>query len=229
MLADLPEVLSRNQVLGLLSPHDLQTVLGFARRVAFDKGATVFHKGDPGDALYAILSGRVGISSSSGLGKQVFLNILDAGEVFGEIALLDGGQRTAQAMVMEPTVLLRIDRARFLPFLEDRPRLCLRLMELLCDRLRWTSDIIESVIFLDIPRRLAKRILLLADDHGCDAGGDVQVAVGLSQEDLANMLGATRESVNKVLRAFQQQGLVAYRRGVLRVLNREALQEVAAE
>ena len=229
MLADLPEVLSRNHVLGLLSSQDLQFVVGFARHVAFEKGDTVFYKGDPGDALYAILSGRVGISSSSGLGKQIFLNILEAGEVFGEIALLDGGQRTAQAMVMEPTMLLRIDRARFLVFLEDRPQLCLKLMELLCDRLRWTSDIIESVIFLDIPRRLAKRILLLADEHGRDAGVGVQVAVGLSQEDLANMLGATRESVNKVLRAFQQQGLIDYRRGVLRVLNREALQGVAEE
>ncbi len=224
----MPEALSRNEVLGLLGPDDLQEVLGFARRVALAKGDTVFHKGDPGDALYAVLSGRVGISSSSGLGKEVFLNIMEPGEVFGEIALLDGGARTAQAMVMEPAVLLRIDRSRFLPFLERRPTLCLRLMKLLCDRLRWTSDMIESVIFLDIPRRLAKRILVLADEHGREAADGVQVDVGLSQEDLANMLGATRESVNKVLRVFQQQGFIAYSRGALRVLNREALQGMAA-
>ncbi len=223
------EALSRNEVLGLLSAADLDEVLSFARRLRLDRGDTVFHKGDPGDALYAILAGRVGISASSGLGKQVFLNILEPGEVFGEIALLDGGVRTAEATVMEASVLLRIDRARFLPFLEQRPGLCLKLMELLCARLRWTSDMIESIVFLDIPRRLAKRLLILADEHGRDVGHDVHLDVGLSQEDLANMLGATRESVNKVLRAFQQQGLIAYGRGELRILNRLALQEVAAE
>ncbi len=223
------EALSRNEVLGLLDKPDLDEVLRFARRVAFDRGQTVFHKGDPGDALYAILAGRVGINASSGLGKQVFLNIMEAGEVFGEIALLDGGVRTAQAVAMEPAILLRIDRKRFLPLLEARPKLCLKLMELLCGRLRWTSDIIESIIFLDIPHRLAKRLLILAAEHGRDTGQDLQVEIGLSQEDLANMLGATRESVNKVLRAFQQQGLIAYGRGQLRILNRQALQEVAAE
>ncbi len=223
------EALSRNEVLGLLSAADLDEVLRFARRSKLGRGHVIFHKGDPGDALYAILEGRVGISASSGLGKQVFLNILEPGEVFGEIALLDGGLRTAEATVMEAAVLLRIDRARFLPFLEQRPRLCLKLMELLCSRLRWTSDIIESIVFLDIPRRLAKRLLILADEHGRHMGHDVQVDVGLSQEDLANMLGATRESVNKVLRAFQQQGLIAYGRGRLRILNSQALQEVATE
>ena len=198
MIVDLVgvEALSRNEVLGLLCAADLDEVLCFGRRMKLDSGHVVFHKGDSGDALYAILAGRVGISASSGLGKQVFLNILEPGEVFGEIALLDGGLRTAEATVMEHAVLLRIDRARFLPFLEQRPRLCLKLMKLLCSRLRWTSDIIESIVFLDIPRRLAKRLLILAEEHGRNMGRDVQVDVGLSQEDLANMLGATRESVN---------------------------------
>jgi CRP-like cAMP-binding protein len=213
MLADVKaahiDLLSKNQLLSRLEPHELEELLSLAAIEHFGADDVIFHKGDPGDRLYAILSGRVGINTVSRDGKEIILNILDPGEVFGEIAVLDGKRRTAGALAMEPTKLVRIGRAEFLPFLERHPRLSLRLIEVLCERLRWTSNIIEDTIFLDIPRRLAKRLLTLIKRHGQPVENGVKIDMILSQEDLAHMLGATRESVNKGHRALEERGVIS--------------------
>ncbi|MFQ5973897.1 MAG: Crp/Fnr family transcriptional regulator [Alphaproteobacteria bacterium] len=211
--------LAENHLLSQLQPEELEEVRQFSRVVAFDRDEVIFSKGDDGDSLFVILDGRIGIRTVSESGKQLFLNILEQGEVLGEIGLLDGRERTAGAMAMEPSRLLKIDRTDFIPFLERHPKLGLRLMSVLCERLRWTSEIIESTIFLDIPRRLAKRLLALAEDHGGPEDKGTKVSIGLSQEDLANMLGATRESVNKVLRSLQRQGVIRYDRDNIVILD----------
>ncbi len=203
--------------------EELLTLAGVEHFAAQDM---IFNKGDPGDRLYAILSGRVGISTISREGQEIFLNILDAGEVFGEIALLDGRERTAGAVALQPTELLKIAREDFLPFLERHPRLCIRLMSVLCDRLRWTSDIIEDTIFLDIPRRLAKRLSTLAERHGEPVEAGMRLRVKLSQEDLGHMLGATRESVNKGLRALQHSGVISYEGGYINIKDLDALERL---
>ena len=213
MLADVESahfnILSKNQLLSRLAPHEMEELLSLATIEQFGADDVIFHKGDPGDRLYAILSGRVGINTISREGKEMTLNILDPGEVFGEIAVLDGKRRTAGAVAMQPTNLVRIGRAEFLPFLERHPTFCLRVIEVLCERLRWTSDIIEDAIFLDIPRRLAKRLLTLIERHGQPVERGVKIDMRLSQEDLANMLGATRESVNKGKRALENGGVIS--------------------
>ena len=152
-------------------------------------------------------------------GQEIFLNILEAGDILGEIAMLDGRRRTAGASVMQPADLLRINRTEFMPFLERHPKLCIRLMGLLCQRLRWTSEIIESTIFLDIPRRLAKRLLSLIDEYGRPDNGAVKLDIKLYQEDLADMLGATRESVSKAVGALEEKGAIAYKRGAITILD----------
>jgi CRP-like cAMP-binding protein len=130
---------------------------------------------------------------------------------------------------MQPTELLKIGRGEFLPFLERHPRLCIRLMAVLCERLRWTSDIIEDTIFLDIPRRLAKRLLTLAERHGESADGGVKIRIKLSQEALAQMLGATRESVNKGVKALQECGAISYESGYMVVQDLDLLRDLVGE
>lgn len=221
-------ILSKNRLLSQLDPHDMELLIGFSRVVRFGPEELIFNKGDPGDSLYAILKGRVGIKTVSEEGKEIFLNILEAGDVFGEIAFLDGRERTAGAVAMQPTELLRVGRAEFMPFLEEQPKLCLRLMNVLCERLRWTSDIIESTIFFDIPHRLAKRLLTLVKDYGRETDVGIRLNIKLSQEDLANMLGVTRESVNKGIRSLQKDGTIIYDEGYIIILDISFLESLVA-
>jgi CRP-like cAMP-binding protein len=220
------DLLSKNQLLSRLAPHELRELLSLATIERLRADDAVFHKGDPGDRLYAILSGRVRINTVSRDGKEILLNILEPGEVFGEIAVLDGKMRTAGARAMVPTELVRIGRAEFLPFLERHPRLCLRLIEVLCERLRWTSDIIEDTIFLDIQRRLSKRLLTLIERQGRPVETGVKIDMKLSQEDLANMLGVTRESVNKGLRALEERDIISRQGRYIVVHDIEALKKL---
>ena len=193
----------------------------------FDPDETIFSKGDPGDSFCAILSGRVAISTVSEDGREVLLNILDSGQVFGEIAVLDGKDRTASATAMQKTELLTVGRREFIPFLERHPNLCIRLMTVLCERIRWTSDIIEDTLFLDIPHRLAKRLLILADGYGIETENGLRLGIRLSQEDLGHMLGVTRESINKGLRALQEQGVIRYDQGHLVIPELARLRRIA--
>ena len=222
-------ILSKNRLLGQLAAHELEELLAAAQVEAFEPQQTIFSKGDPGRCLYAVLVGRVVINTISSDGQEILLNILDAGEIFGEIAVLDGGVRTAGAVAIEPTKLLRIDRHVFVPFLERHPKLCIRVMEVLCERLRRTSDVIEDTIFLEIPRRLAKKLLDLAVHFGKAGQEGVQIDIKLSQEDLGSMLGVTRESVNKGLKKLQALGIISYDRGQLVICNIERLRSLGSE
>ncbi|OYQ37433.1 Crp/Fnr family transcriptional regulator [Niveispirillum lacus] len=205
----------------------MQAVLDFAkvrRAVAEER---IFAKGDPGDSLYVILRGRVAVQTESQDAKVMLLNIMDTGAVFGEIAMLDGGERTATVVAQEPTELLRIDRRDFMPFLEQRADLCIRLMSVLCERVRWTSSIIEDTVFLNVTRRLAKRILMLAQNYGRQTDTGTRIAAFVSQEDLANMLGVSREIVNKTLKSFQASGAIIYRNGYIVVQDEGFLDKIS--
>lgn len=209
------EFLRRNSVFSVLDPAELEAVLEFSRTVRFQADERVFAKGDPGDCLYVILRGRMGVVTESTDAKVMLLNILDAGEMFGEIAMLDGGERTATVVAQEPSELLRVDRRDFMPFLEARSSLCIRLMGVLCARVRWTSGIIEDTVFLNVTRRLAKRITMLAQSFGRATPSGTRIGTFISQEDLANMLGVSREIVNKTMKSFQASGAISYRNGYM--------------
>ncbi|MFV3129455.1 Crp/Fnr family transcriptional regulator [Niveispirillum sp. KHB5.9] len=222
-----PGLLRRNSLFGILDEAEMEAVLGFAklRRAAGEE--RIFAKGDPGDSLYVILRGRVAVQTESQDAKVMLLNILDTGAVFGEIAMLDGGERTATIVAQEPTDLLRIDRRDFLPFLSQRADLCIRLMGVLCERVRWTSAIIEDTVFLNVTRRLAKRILMLAQNYGRQTDTGVRIATFVSQEDLANMLGVSREIVNKTLKSFQASGAITYRNGYIVLQDESFLDQIS--
>lgn len=203
--------------------------LGLTTRLG--AGQLLFRKGEEGNALFGVLEGKVRISTSSPNGREVIISVMEAGDVFGEIALLDGLPRTADARTLEPCALLKIQRRDFRPLLEREPKLCIHLLELLCERLRWTTELIEDATFLGLPARLAKRLLNLAIAFGEpeEEGEGVRIALRLSQNDLGRMLGTSRESVNKHLQDWTKKGWIALGRNRISVLDRQALQSVLDE
>ena len=140
------------------------------------------------------------------------------------IALLDGKERTADATAMEACELLILERRDFVPFLEKHPDICLRLIAVLCERLRRTTEQVEDVLFLDLQARLAKTLLHLVDAHGRPVSNGVALGAKLSQRDLANMIGASRESVNRQLSLWEEEGLISRDRGAITILDSAALQ-----
>jgi CRP-like cAMP-binding protein len=212
-----------------LPESDLDRLGQLAVTRTYQSGEPVFLKGDQGSAMMAVLSGRVRICSYSADGREVVLNVINPGEVFGEIALIDGGERTADAFAMEATDLLILSRRDFLPYLEKNPQLCVQLLEVICRRLRSTSEQLEDLNFLDVRSRLAKRLLFLANRHGEVSEQGIRINVRLSQHMLASMIGTSREAVNKQLRAWEGKGLIDVRRGSITILDREGLEKVINE
>jgi CRP-like cAMP-binding protein len=225
--ADPRALLAQHFVLAQLTPAELDRVVAMAGERQFANGKVIFQKGDPGTSLMAVLSGRVRISAFSEDGKEIILNIIEPGQVFGEIALLDGKERTADAIAMGPTTLLVLDRREFIPFLERNPKIAIRLLEVLCERVRRTSEMVESVAFLDFGARLARLLLRLADTHGEETDDGVRIGLKLSQTDLGNLIASTRESVNRQLNAWSEEGVVALERGLITILDRDALEDLA--
>lgn len=187
------------------------------------RGKTIFRRASPGTAMMAVLRGSVKICTVSRNGKEAVLNVIGPGQVFGEIAVLDGGPRTADAVALVESDILVLDRRDFMPVVRAHPELAQRLLEVLCGRLRKTSEQLEDAFFLDMPGRMAKA--LLAAQTGESAGGVMQVH--LTQRELGEMIGTARESVNKLLHTWQSQGIVALRRGSIAIRKPEALKQLA--
>lgn len=226
---DVRGILGHHFMLKHLPPAELDRLAQLASTRIYKSGEPVFLKGDPGTAMMAVLSGRVRICSYSSEGREVVLNVISPGEVFGEIALIDGGERTADAFAMEPTELLVLNRRDFLPFLERNPEVCVRLLEVMCRRLRWTSEQLEDVNFLDLRSRLAKRLLYLSDHHSETSVDEKTVGVRISQHLLASMIGTSREAVNKQLRSWEENGVIDVRRGWITILDRTRLERVVED
>jgi CRP/FNR family cyclic AMP-dependent transcriptional regulator len=208
-------LLGANPFFSALGSDAVEAIAGLCVTRSVGYGETLFLKGDDGDALYAVRRGRIRIGSGSEGGRRVTLNILGAGDVFGEIALLDGRPRTADASALDDCDLFVVHRRDFLRLLGERADLAVRIVELLCGRLRWLSDRVEEATLLPVEARLARRLVMLAEDFG----DDVQV----SQEELASFVGAARETVNRQLQAWRGAGLVEVGRSRVRILDTHRL------
>jgi CRP/FNR family transcriptional regulator, cyclic AMP receptor protein len=218
-------ILERNRLFRGLSAATIQQIAALAIRRVYPDGAIVFAQGDPGDALYGVVTGRIRISASTPGGKEMFLNIMEPGDTFGEIALLDGNPRTATASATAPAELLIILRAQFLALLQREPTLTIHLLQLLCQRIRWTSGWAEDSAMLAAPARLARRLLSLARLHGQNSGNGVQLLI--SQEEMGSFLGLSRQVVNQYLQGWKAKGWVDLGRGKITVVDETALQAVA--
>ena len=190
-----------------LSDHELEVLAGSLGRRTFAKGMIIFHKGSPGQTLYIIESGKVRIFIISESGQEISVNIYGPGDVFGELALLDGLPRSAGAVAVEKSVTFTLHRDDFLRHLEAYPRMSRSIMEVLSTRLRYTTIYAESLSFLDVYGRVAAKLLELADRYGVKKDG-IEIDLRLTQAELATWVAATRESVNKVLRTFRDHGLI---------------------
>jgi CRP/FNR family transcriptional regulator, cyclic AMP receptor protein len=205
-----------------LSPDERNGLVSRAHLRKLDAGDTIFLMDTPGDSMMAILEGNVRISVPSPEGKEIVLAILHPGEVFGEIALLDGKGRTADARAMSRCSVAVLDRRDVLSFFERQPNAWPKLVEVLCDRLRRTDQHLAEMALLEIPLRLAKTLLRLLGD---EAGAGPKIA--LSQRELGNMVGASRESVNKCLNEWQRRGIVTIEDNFITIANRRVLEEMA--
>jgi len=219
-------VLQKNFLFRGLSEATLDRIAAIATRRHYPKGAVIFAQGQPGDALFGVVAGQVRINASGVGGQEVFLNIMEPGDTFGEIAVMDGLPRTAGACALEDTSLIVIKRADFLKLLEREPSLAIHLLKLLCERLRWTSALVEETAFLAGPARLAKRLLILASLHGRSTSvGELELKI--SQADLARFLNISRQIVNQNLREWQRHGWVDLGNSRIVIRSPEALRHVA--
>jgi len=226
---DKEAILAANALLGSLTPKDRQALASYAQPVRHAADEVIFQHGDPGDSMMAVVRGRVKICRYSLDGKELVLNIIKPGEVFGEIALLDGAPRTADAVAMETCDLLTLQRGDFLPYLERHPQVAQRVIGVLCQRLRRTSSHFEDSMFLEAPARLARALLHLAEALGIAAKGGVCIDIRLSQQQLGAIVGLTRESVNKWLGEWQRAGWIAVKQGYVTLLDAPALVGLAGE
>ncbi len=206
-----------------LTPPILERISAYIKRRSVPKGSTIFEKGDAGVGLIGVVSGSVKISVNSADGRDIVLNIIRPGEVFGEIALLDGRARTANATAMSDCELIVIERREFIPFLRSEPDVTLKLMEILCSRLRKTSEQVQDVTFLNLSTRLAKTLLRLTANTEPSAP-----KLAITQREISQIVGRSRESTNKQLRAWAKRGWIRLERVSVTVLKAEKLEEIAA-
>jgi CRP/FNR family transcriptional regulator, cyclic AMP receptor protein len=216
-------VLRRYPLFRTLPLEHIERLSAYASTRAYARGATIFTKGDPGTSLFAVCSGTIRIAVPSPDGRDAVFNLIREGEIFGEIALLDGKPRTADATAMTDSELMLIDRRDFVGVLESQPETALKLIEVLCARVRKTSQQVEDVLFLDLPGRLAKQLLRLIGDAE-RSRGDHKVL--MTQRELGQMIGMSRESTNKQLREWEERNWVRIERGEITVLVPEALSAI---
>ena len=215
-------VLRKHPYFADLEPEAFEQLCRYAKHSTLKRGATIFAKGDPGISLFAVITGTVKISISSPDGRNAILNLIGPGEIFGEIALLDGSARSADAIAHTSCELFTIDRREFIPFVRSQPALAMKFIELLCARLRWTSDQVEQIILQNLPGRLASALLRLTEKHKAGPQGRT---IAITQQEISEMVGMTRESINKQLRAWAGRDWVRLEHGAIVVLNAEMLRE----
>ena len=207
-----------------LADSEADAILAEARIVGYAEGAHIFAKGDPGNSMMAVLKGRVVISDPSPGGRHVVLTVFREGDVFGEMALLDGKERSATATAAAECELLVVPRPSFLHFLKRRPDACMQLMVVLCERLRRTNEQVEDLAFLGLERRVAKLLLHLADDMGQSTVPRPKLKI--SQRALAELVGGSRERINKLLQQWKRAEIIAIDQGSIRICDREALADL---
>lgn len=187
------------------------------------KGDVLFVEGDPGDRLFIIVEGKIKLGQASGDGRESLLAVLGPGEMFGELSMFDPGPRTATATALTDTTTLGMGHDKLLMWLDGRPNLSMELLQALAQRLRKTNDAMADLVFSDVPGRVAKALLDLKDKFGVNTPTGTLVTHDLTQEELAQLVGASRETVNKALADFVQRGWLRLESRSVLILDEERL------
>lgn len=217
--AEFAVILKMNPMFAELGAEELQRISQLCHTQQLAAGEMLFQKGDSGDALFGVRRGQIRIETGASDGSRLTLNFLGPGDLFGEVAVLDGQARTADATAAEPSELFVLRREDFLAHLEREPHVAVKLIELLCQRIRWMSERMEESMLQPLPVRLARRLCALASDFGSE--------VHISQEQLGIFVGAARESVNRQLQQWRRDGILDLQRGRVLLLNIGKLSAVA--
>jgi CRP/FNR family transcriptional regulator, cyclic AMP receptor protein len=211
---------------GQLSPAVIEHLCPYMKLRSFPRGTVIFAKGEPGTVLMGVLAGAVKISMPSADGREIVLSIMHEGDIFGEIALLDGHPRPTDATAIMDCELMVIERQDLIPLLRSQPDLTTQIIEILCSRLRRTTEQVQEVTFLNLQTRLAKTLLRLnADAERCGSASKVAI----TQDEISQIIGGSRESTNKQLRSWAKHGLIRLERGAVMVLHRNKLAQLAAQ
>lgn len=225
-VSELASLLARNPLFSELDQPELESLAGCARVKTIQAKELAFSKGTAGSQMFAIIRGRVKVSTLSREGQDVVLAILGPDEFFGEIAVLDERERTATVLAMEPSQLLVLERKALLPFLEHNPKVAIKLLTAISRRLRSTDEIVEDIVFLSVPERLAKKLLYLARDFGQRLPNGIRIALKVSQQELGDMIGTSRETVNQQIGLWRKSGLLAIDQGYITILQPAALEQL---
>jgi CRP-like cAMP-binding protein len=222
-----PELLAKVGLFAGLTQAELIPLAALMRPRPYGKDEVIYLRGDPGTAFYVIASGKVKIALTSPDGKELILRRFGPGDFHGELALLDDEPRSADAIATESSVLLVLQRDAFRQFLADHPDVATKLLSTVSQYLRRNADLIQDATFLDVPARLARILLELAGQPGSTELPPPGAVIPdrMKQGELASLVGATRESINKWLGSFEKQGLISYDKGQITLLRPSGLQQ----
>jgi CRP/FNR family transcriptional regulator, cyclic AMP receptor protein len=202
--------------------HIATLVMRASAPLKLSPGQYLFERGDAGDILYVLLKGRLEVSAITESGRKISLNRISAGECIGEISMFDNFPRSASIVALDDAVLQPMSKPTFILASSQSATLALNMIDILCDRFRWVSNSVEDFAILSLERRLARRLLLL-DERFSNPQGEISI----TQNDLADFVGASREATNKILMQWKSFGLIDIRRGALKLTSRESLDRMA--
>jgi CRP/FNR family cyclic AMP-dependent transcriptional regulator len=223
------DLLARVPLFSGFAPRELDALVPAARAITVAARDEVFHKGDAGSQLYVVVDGRLKALTTSSEGDDVVFNVMGPGEVFGEMALLSEAPRSATVQAIERCELLVLDRRDLFAFLRRNPDVAVRMLTVVVERLVRVSELVEDIQFLKLPVRLAKKFVLFAERYGRPGkNGAVKIDLKLSQEEWGDLVGTTRESVNKQMREWGDEGLIEIDAGFVTLLRPEAFERLAA-
>ena len=217
------DVLARAGLFQGVAPEAREALASALQYGDYTRGETVFTEGEQGDTLFIVLTGKVKVGRRAADGRENMLSVMGPSDMFGELSLFDPGPRTATASVLTDARLASLAHTSLRPWISDRPEIAEQLLRVLARRLRRTNDALADLIFTDVPGRVAKALLGLAERFGSEDGEGLRVHHDLTQEELAQLVGASRETVNKALADFSSRGWMRVDSRAVTILDRDRL------
>lgn len=218
------EIFKRVPLFSMLGEEDLKQLLQIAEKHSYNKNVVLFHKGDPGDALLVLLSGKLRIFLANENGREITLSFLKPYEYLGEVSILDDARRSASVQAVEKSSVYVIQKRRFREFLTKHPEMALVLLQQMSRLIRRLTDEIDGLSFHDVYGRVARKIWSLVETEGVEKEGFVEVQHELTHQDLAGMIGCARESVTKVLNSMETEGILVMDRRIILIKQPKKLQ-----
>ena len=202
------DTLARAGIFQGVDPTAVSALIADMETVTFPRGTTIFDEGEPGDRLYIIVSGKVKLARHAPDGRENLLSVMGPSDMFGELSIFDPGPRTSSAVCVTEVTAATMDSTMLKGWIAEHPEISQQLLRVLARRLRRTNASLADLIFTDVPGRVAKTLLQLANRFGTQEGGALRVNHDLTQEEIAQLVGASRETVNKALATFAHRGWI---------------------